>query len=490
MPESTRLPAQLRSVHFVGVCGTGMGTLAGLMRQRGLRVTGSDQHAYPPMSTQLAEWGIVVFEGYAPENLQRSEACLGALPDLVVIGNVCRRTNPECQAVEAAGLPYMSMARLISSALLEGRHSVVVAGTHGKSTTTALLGHLLAHAGLDPCVLVGALVPDFGGSFRLGDGAHFVIEGDEYDTAYFDKGPKFLHYQPRTAVLTNVEFDHGDIFADDAAVDDAFRRFLGLLPPDGRLLVCADEARALALAQAHAGCQVDLYGLCERATLRAVDVVFDARGAEFSLVSEGSAGPRLRSPLGGEHNLRNTLAAIGVARSLGVSLQALQSGLASFGGLRKRQEELGEEGGVLVIDDFAHHPTAVRETLRAVRARYPERPVWAVFEAKSNTSRMRIFQDDYMRAFDGAWHAIIARPYRKKDNLAPGQRLDVSRLVHDLRGRGIDAHLIPEVDDIVARLAEQARPGDVVLVMSGSAFGGLHDKLLSALRRRPARTEE
>jgi len=467
-----------------------MGTLAGLLSRRGFVVCGSDEHAYPPMSTQLAEWGIQVFEGYQPTNLDRAAEALGGLPDLVIIGNVCRRTNPECQAVEAAGLPYMSMPRAISVLLLQGRHSVVVAGTHGKSTTTALLGHLLAHAGLDPGVLVGALVPDFGGSFRVGEGAHFVIEGDEYDSAYFDKGPKFLHYQPRTAVLTYVEFDHADIFASDQAVDDAFRRFLELLPPEGRLLVCADEPRAFGLARAHAACTLELYGLSPQATLRAADAVFDGEGVEFTLLRGDTPLGPMRSPMAGEHNLHNALAALGVALSLGVPVDTLRQGLASFAGLRKRQEELGEVDGVLVIDDFAHHPTAVRETIRAVLARYPKRPVWAVFEAKSNTSRMRIFQKDYVRAFDGAWHAIIAKPYRKKDNLTPEQRLDVPRLVHELRGRGIDAHLVPEVDDIVARLAEQARPGDVVLAMSGSAFGGLHGKLLDALRGRAGHGED
>ncbi len=484
MAESTKLPNDLRHVHLVGVCGTGMGTLAGMLRRRGLRVTGSDEHVYPPMSTQLEQWGIPILEGYQPENLPASGD--GQLPDLVIIGNVCRRENPECVAVEALGLPYLSMATAIELFFLEGRSSLVVAGTHGKSTTTALLGHLLASGGLDPSVLVGALVQDFGGSFRLGEGEHFVIEGDEYDTAYFDKGPKFLHYRPEVAVLTNVEFDHADIFADDAAVDDAFRRFLRLLPPQGALFVCADDARAAALAEAEAGAPVRGYGLSKRAWLRALDPVFDTEGVRFVLQRGGERLGELRSPLGGEHNLRNALGAIAVALHLGLDLAAVRAGLASFRGLRKRQEVVGEADGVLILDDFAHHPTALRETLRAVAKRYPDRPIWALFEAKSNTSRLNVFQHAYSLAFDGAWHAIIAKPYQKKDNIPPERRLDPSRLVHDLRKRGIDAQLIPEVDEIISYLVERVKPGEIVLGMSGSAFGGIHRKLLGALQERAA----
>ena len=488
MAETTTLPAKLEHIHLIGICGTGVGTLAGMLRARGYRVTGSDENSYPPMSTQLDEWGIRVLQGYHPHNLGAPGS--GSAPDLVIIGNVCRRTNPECQAVESRGLPYLSMSRAIALFFLEGHHPIVVAGTHGKTTTTALIGHLLSHGGLDPSVLVGGVVADFEGSFRLGLGPHFVIEGDEYDSAYFDKGPKFLHYRPRHAVLTNVEFDHADIFEDDRAVDRAFRAFLELMPEDGLLMVCSDDERALCLALAHARCTLRGYGLGEEAGLRAVEIENDEHGLSFTLLRDGSEFFRMRTPLAGEHNLRNTLAALGVGLSLGLSIEELGQGLLSFKGVRKRQEILGEARQVMVIDDFAHHPTAVRETVRAVAARFPARTIWAVFEAKSNSSRLNVFQEDYARAFDKARHVIIARPFRKKEWIPPERRLDLPRLVRDLGSRGIDAMLIPEVEEIVEHLVERVRPQDLVLIMSGSSFGGIHDLLLDELGRSAAFSEE
>ncbi|MBM4320451.1 MAG: UDP-N-acetylmuramate dehydrogenase, partial [Deltaproteobacteria bacterium] len=411
--------------------------------------------------------------------------------DLVVIGNVCRRTNPECQAVEDRRIPYVSMPRAVALFFLEGRRPIVVSGTHGKTTTTALLGHLLTTAGLDPGVLVGGVVRDFGGSFRLGQGPHFVVEGDEYDSAYFDKGPKFLHYCPLLAVLTAVEFDHADIFADDAAVDRAFASFLGLLPADGLLVVCGDEARALALGREFARCPLLTYGLGgkEELQLCACDACFDEQGVRFRLVHRGCDLGEIRSPLAGEHNLRNTLAALAIGISLSLPLAVLQQGLATFQGVRKRQEQIGEGCGVLVLDDFAHHPTAVRETIRAVAARYAGRKLWAVFEAKSNTSRLNVFQADYARAFDGAAEVVIARPYVKKDQIPPERRLDVTQLVGDLKERGITARLIPDVDEIIRTLVEQTRPGDVVLGMSGSSFQGFHPRLVEALRQKELEQE-
>ncbi|MDY0061205.1 MAG: UDP-N-acetylmuramate--L-alanine ligase [Myxococcota bacterium] len=479
MAETTVLPAPLSRVHLVGICGTGMGTLAGMLAARGLHVTGSDENVYPPMSTQLQRWGIPILEGFAAENLTPER--LGGVPDLVIIGNVCRRTNPECVAVEQSGLPYMSMPRAVARCFLDGRTSIVVAGTHGKTTTTALTGHLLAAAGLDPGVLVGGVVLDFGGSYRLGQGAPFVVEGDEYDSAYFDKGPKFLHYQPQIAVLTAVEFDHADIFADDQAIDRAFAAFLALLPPTGALFVCGDEPRAEGLAKAHARCPVVTYGLGPTAALRAVDVRFDETGVRFRLLRQGEELGEVRSPLAGEHNLRNTLGSLGVLLHQGASLAQIQAGLSSFRGIRKRQEVIGEQRGVLVIDDFAHHPTAVRETLRAIRRRYPDRRIWAVFEAKSNTSRLNVFQGEYTRAFDEADQVIIARPYIKKDSIPPERRLDPGELAAQIAARGVPARLIPDVPDIIRTLVAEAQPGDLVLGMSGSSFGGLHPRLVQAL---------
>ncbi len=482
MAHVNELPEGARRIHMVGVCGTGMGTVAGMLQRAGYQVSGSDENVYPPMSDQLEAWGIPVMKGYSPDNLDRVP---GGPPDLVVIGNVCRRTNPECVEVEARGLPFVSMPEIIRMAFIRDRHGVVVAGTHGKSTTTALLGHLMAP--LDPGVLVGALVRDFGGPFRDGAGDYFVIEGDEYDTAYFDKGPKFLHYAPRSAILTNVEFDHGDIFPDDGAVDRAFASFLELIPEDGLLLVCRDEARAMGLARDHARCRVVTYGLAAAADYHPIRVRHEPGGTRFDLVARsGLVAEGVWSPLSGEHNLKNAVGAMAMAMELGLPVQGLVERLKGFQGLKKRQEVVGEASGVLVIDDFAHHPTAVRETIRAMAERYPGRPIWAVFEAKSNTSRMNIFQEDYARAFDHAAHVVIARPYEKKDSIPPHKRLDIGKLVRDLAARSMDAYLVPEVDDIVQLLVERAEPGELVLGMSGSSFGGFHQKLLRALERREA----
>jgi len=467
----------VRHVHVLGVCGTGMGTFAGLLRERGYRVTGSDTGAYPPMSTALAGWGVEVREGYAAANLEPP-------PDLVVVGNVIRRENPEAAAVRQRGLRHTSFPEALGSLFLHDRRPLVVVGTHGKTSTTSLLAWLLADGGTDPGFLVGGLPCNFARSFAVGAPPWFVVEGDEYDTAYFDKGPKFLHYRPFHAILTSVEFDHADIYRDLAHVTGAFERFVALLPPEGSLTVCGHDPRAVAVARG-ARCAVRTYGTDAGHDWRAVDVAADAAGTRFSLrTPDGRRFGPFTSPLAGHHNLLNTIAALAVALGAGLPPERLAASLPRFAGVRKRQEVKGVAAGVTVVDDFAHHPTAVRETVAALRQRFPGARLWAVYHPESNTARRRIFQDDYARAFEAADCAVVARAFVKNDRLAPEQKLDVPGLVATLRERGLQAWGDLDADAIVELLATETRPGDVVLAMSGRDFDGLHDKLLARLRVR------
>jgi UDP-N-acetylmuramate: L-alanyl-gamma-D-glutamyl-meso-diaminopimelate ligase len=471
-------PATVRRVHLVGVAGTGMGSFAGMLKAAGYEVTGSDQNVYPPMSDMLRAWSIPVLTPYDPANLDIVK------PDLVVIGNVIRRVNPEATEVRARRLPQMSFPAALGTFFLRDRHSVVVTGTHGKTTTTALLGHVLAAAGRDPSFLVGGVARNYDASYRLGAGPHFVIEGDEYDTAYFDKGPKFLHYRPRTAILTSIEFDHADIFRDLSHYEAAFERFVRLLPPDGCLAVSAAYPNARRIAGGSAA-RVVTYGLEPGADYAAHDLAHGPDGARFAVVERGRALGFAALPGGGAHNVENALGVVAAARALGLGFAEIAPGLASFAGVRRRQELRGEIGGVIVVDDFAHHPTAVRETICAIRARFPGRRVWAVFEPRSNTSRRRLHEAEYAEALAGA-PCVALRVPEPHDMVPADQRLDATRVVADLRRRGIDARADADVDRLVGAVAGGARPGDVVLVMSNGAFGGFVDRLLAALRS-PAR---
>lgn len=477
------VPGSVRRIHLVGIAGTGMGAFAGMLKAAGYAVTGSDENVYPPMSDMLREWGIEVFTPYAPENLDR------ARPDLVIIGNVIRRVNPEATAVRERALPQMSFPAAFGALILAGKHSVVVAGTHGKTTTSALLAHVLADAGRDPTFLVGGVTLNYGGNFRLGRGPHVVTEGDEYDTAYFDKGPKFLHYRARTAILTSIEFDHADIYRDLAHYESAFERFCAALPRDGFLAVAASYPRAVEIAGAHAPCPVTTYAVNAPADVQVQAERFDAAGAHFRLRRAGGTTAELLLPMSGRHNLENAAGVYAAARALGLSDAEIARGFASFKGVKRRQEIRGEPGGVLVIDDFAHHPTAVRETIDAVRRRYPDRRLWSVFEPRSNTSRRNIHQREYTESFDGADLVSIREP-EPHDKVPANEQLDVPAMVRALRGRragrggGIVADSSPDVAALVERVAAGASPGDVVLVMSNGSFGGFIPSLLDALARR------
>jgi UDP-N-acetylmuramate: L-alanyl-gamma-D-glutamyl-meso-diaminopimelate ligase len=474
----TITPGAVRRIHLVGVAGTGMGSFAGMLKAAGYDVTGSDENVYPPMSDMLREWGIQALTPYSPDNLDKAK------PDLVIIGNVIRRVNPEATAVRERRIPQMSFPAALGSLFLDRSHSVVVAGTHGKTTTSSLMAHVLVEAGKDPSFLVGGVTQNYSGNYRVGKGPHFVVEGDEYDTAYWDKGSKFLHYRPKTAILTSVEFDHADIFRDLPHYESTFDKFVRLIPKDGRLVVCAAYPNAVKLAQACPG-QVVTYVAKEgaQADYTPRNVRFGPEGARFEVLERGTVLGTALLPLSGMHNVENALSVIGAARGLGLSFEEIAKGLATFRGVKRRQEVRAEIGGIMVVDDFAHHPTAVRETISAIRHRYPDRRLWAIFEPRSNTSRRNIHQEDYAHSFTGAARASLKVPERH-DKVPTGEELDVPRVTEELKAQGIAADHASDVPTLVERVARESQPGDVLHVMSNGAFGGFIDKLLVALRSR------
>ncbi|HBZ68694.1 MAG TPA: UDP-N-acetylmuramate dehydrogenase [Deltaproteobacteria bacterium] len=472
-------------VHFIAIAGTGMGSLAGLLKARGIKVTGSDENLYPPMSTALERWGISVFQGFAPEHLQ------GDRPDLIVIGNAVRPTNPEAQAALQSGVRCLSFPDALHELAIAGKHSVVVAGTHGKTTTTSLVATLLLETGRDPSLLVGGIAENFGGSFREGKGPHFVVEGDEYDTAFFDKTPKFLHYGARTAVITSVEFDHADIYRDLDHVKEAFRALLARMPKDGTLVAAIDHAGVRDVIE-KPPCRIIPYGVDEpgksgkgpRTGLRASALEVTPEGTRFRIARDGTPQGTALVPLDGRHNVENAVAALAVVEALGVPLGEAIAALPAFRGVKRRQEVRGQARGIVVLDDFAHHPTAVRETVAAVRARYTGHRLVAVFEPRTNTSRRKVFQADYAAAFQGADLVVVAAVPDVPLYSATGEvteRFSAEELARDLSRRGTPARAIEGTDAIVEWLCGELVPGDVVLAMSNGAFGGFWDKLLSRL---------
>ncbi|HEV7991513.1 MAG TPA: Mur ligase family protein [Gemmatimonadaceae bacterium] len=470
-------PGSIRRIHLVGVAGTGMGSFAGMLKTAGYEVTGSDENVYPPMSDMLAAWGVTAMSPYSPANLD------AANPDLVIIGNVIRRVNVEATAVRERGLPQMSFPAAFGSLVLANKHSVVVAGTHGKTTTSALMSHVLVSAGTDPSFLVGGVTLNANSNFRNGAGPFVVVEGDEYDTAYFDKGPKFLHYRARTAILTSVEFDHADIYRDMAHYESAYDNFAATLPEDGFLAVAASYPNAVAIAKRSSRAYVATYAAQGDAEYAAENLRFGPEGARFVVREPRGRTGEFLLPMSGHHNVENALGVYAAARALGLKADDIREGFASFAGVKRRQEIRGQVGGVLVIDDFAHHPTAVRETIVAIRQRYPERRLWAVFEPRSNTSRRNIHQKEYATAFEGATLASIRVP-EPHDKVPLDEQLDIGKVVDELRAHGIEADASPDVDVLVRRVVDGAQPGDVVLVMSNGAFGGFIPSVLSGLRAR------
>jgi UDP-N-acetylmuramate: L-alanyl-gamma-D-glutamyl-meso-diaminopimelate ligase len=464
-------------VHLSAICGTAMASLAGLLRERGHEVRGSDQDVYPPMSTQLEELGIPILSPYAEENVP-------ADVDLVVIGNALSRGNPEVEVVLDRGQRFTSLPALLAEEFLRPRRSLVVAGTHGKTTTTSLVAFLLHRVGLDPSFLVGGIPRDFDRSYRLGGGDHFVVEGDEYDCAFFDKRPKFVHYMPEVAVVGNLEFDHADIYADLEAVKTAFLRLLNVIPRRG-LLLAGTESPAVGDLLPRAHCRVETFGLQEEADWQATELRPEGEATRFRLRRHGRDLGHFVVPLPGAHNVRNAVAALGVAAAAGVDPDALREPLAAFGGVRRRLEVRGRVAGVTVYDDFAHHPTAVQATLEALRASGAGGPgqtgrLVGVFEPRSYTSRTRRFQEEYARALATADRVLVAAAHLP-GRIPEEERISEAALVDAVRGLGAEADFVPTVDEIVARLAGTLRPGDRVAILSNGGFGGIHERLLGAL---------
>jgi UDP-N-acetylmuramate: L-alanyl-gamma-D-glutamyl-meso-diaminopimelate ligase len=451
-----------------------MATLAALLKSRGFDVRGSDQNVYPPMSDFLVQQGITTLQGYSADHIT-------ADLDLVVVGNAISRGNPELEEVLDRKIRYCSLPEAVRDHFLWASRSIVIAGTHGKTTTTSLTGWLLAHGGADPSVFVGGIAENFESSYRIGGGRDFVIEGDEYDSAFFDKTAKFLKYLPDIAVVNNIEFDHADIYPDLDAIRLAFRRFVNLVPRRGLLLLGADNADALALAKS-AHCKVETFGLSDGADWQAHDVAVGATvtrvGVRRGRVTVGT----FELPLLGAYNVRNALAALAVGAATGLSVETMAAGLRQFKGVRRRLEHRGNAAGVDVYDDFAHHPTAIAETLAGVRSAFPDRRIWAIFEPRSATSCRRVFQADFVKALQHADRVVLPAVYRS--SLPEGERLSAEGVVEALRAAGTDARYIPDVPGIVQAVAKDARDGDLVLVMSNGGFDDIHQKILSALAAR------
>ena len=466
-------PELLQSVFLIGICGTGMGSLATLFAEAGYTVSGSDQAAYPPMSVTLANQGIQVSGDFSVSNLARK-------PDLIVVGNSCTPRHVEAAFARDHSMVQSSFPEALAHYFIRNKKSIVVAGTHGKTTTTSLLVHVFRMARINPGYLVGGIMGDQTPNAASGLSDYFLVEGDEYDSAYFDKRPKFMHYRPSSAIVTSVEFDHADIYESPEDYVDAFESFVKLLPSDGFLALNGDDATTVRLA-AHTKARVCLYGFGAESTVRASRVRTDQNGQTFELFrSEKSLG-RFHLPMHGRHNLSNALAVSAIALDEGISIKTLSSALASFAGIQRRQQVLGEERGVIVVDDFAHHPTAVRATIEACRERWPERRIVAIFEPRSNSSRRKVFETGYLQAFSDAGAAFLKRPpFRHNDRR--NDFMDIDGIVNRLCSRGVHAFSAETVDELLSSLLEFLHPGDVALIMSNGGFADIHRRLLTELQ--------
>jgi len=472
-PGLNAAPDTPHHIHLIGICGTGMAAMAGMLQQRGFKVTGSDQNVYPPMSDFLAGLGIEVLSGY-------DAAHLATLPDLVIVGNVVRITNPEAVELARLRLPYLSMPQALGHFFLEGKLPLVVTGTHGKTTTSSLLATALHRAGSTPGFMIGGLVEAFGRNSNLSDSPYFVVEGDEYDTAFFNKVSKFHHYRPHCAILTSVEFDHADIFADLESIKASFAEFIGRIPPQGALVAHTDDPVVAELASA-ARCPVVSYGIGPDCEWRLVDLQVQGLSSDFAVQHRGQLQGRCRLPMPGQHNCLNALAVIALLSQLGFSFEAITGGLASFEGVKRRQQIRGVVRGVTVVDDFAHHPTAVRETLKALRLAWPANRLVVVFEPRTNSSRRAVFQEDYAQVFQSA-DAVLIRVPVPLDSIPINEQFSSLKLAADLGAQGIKARAFADTDAILAALVRDCRPGDIVVILSNGGFDDIHERLLAQLR--------
>jgi UDP-N-acetylmuramate: L-alanyl-gamma-D-glutamyl-meso-diaminopimelate ligase len=468
-----------KHIHLIGICGTAMASLAGMLQQIGYEVTGSDAAAYPPMSDFLAKLGIKIMQPY-------SEANLSPRPDVVVVGNAMSRGNVELEYVLDERISFRSLPQVLQENFLRTRESLVVAGTHGKTTTTSMLAWIFESAGLKPSFLIGGIAENFGSSFAVTEGKHFIIEGDEYDTAFFDKGPKFLQYLPASVLLTHVEFDHADIYKDLDAVKTAFKRLVNLVPRRGQI-IAYDASANVSECVSKAFCRVERYGFSEEATWRAADVKFEPERTLWSVLKDGKHWADFEFPIAGSYNVLNATGAAALATKYGVSTEAIARALKTFKSVKRRLEVKAEIGGVTIIDDFAHHPTAIRETLQALRSRYPGRRLWAIFEPRSNTLRRKVFQNELVESLRIADEVVMATVF-KTEGIAMEERLDSSAIIEGLRASGLPARELADADAIVAEVTSELKHGDVVAILSNGGFGGIYEKLPQRLRMKLGET--
>ena len=470
--NKNRIGDNVQTIHLIAVCGTGMGALACILRDLGFDVTGSDQKVYPPMSTFLEQRGIRIINGYSEENLDYR-------PDLVVVGNVISRDNPEVTQVHQMGLPFCSMPQALNHFVARGKQTLLVSGTHGKTTTTSILAWMLHEAGLDPSFMIGGLLKNFDSNYRLGKGPYFVVEGDEYDTAFFDKVPKFFHYNPQMTVLTSIEFDHADIFRDLDHVKEAFSRFITGLDASGLLLAYDGEKNVNELVE-RGQCRIERYGRDGGSRWQLGDVAVDPPWTSFEVIKDLDHFAAFKTKLLGEHNLLNALAVVAVADQLSIPHEVMASALESFEGVKRRQEIRGQKRRITVMDDFAHHPTAVRETIKAVKPVSGGGRLIAVFEPRTATSMRNFFQNEYAQSFEEADLICIRKPPPVR-KIPAGELFSSERLVDDLQQRGKDAHFFPDTDAIIDFLLLNAKAADLVLIMSNGAFDNIHQRLLDSL---------
>ncbi len=462
-----------KHIHLIGICGTAMASLAGMLQERGFRVTGSDAAAYPPMSTFLESLGIPVAQPFAESNLDPK-------PDLVVVGNALSRGNVELERVLDQRIPFCSLPQILHDEFLVGKDVLVVVGTHGKTTTTSMLSWIFETAGLQPSFLIGGIAENFGRSFGLGDGKHFILEGDEYDTAFFDKGPKFMHYFPDSVILTSVEFDHADIYKDLDAVEMAFKRLVNLVPRRGRI-VAFDSGASINGCLQKAFCPVERYGTSDRANWKITNLKLNQERTSWSVLRDSKAWADFDFALGGEYNVWNATAAAALAANYEISKDVIAQALKTFRSVKRRLEVKAEVNGITIIDDFAHHPTAIEQTIHALRARYPESRLWVVLEPRSNTMRRNVLQDALARRLALADQVVIAAIF-KSEAIPEAERLDLNRVVGEIQKRGKPARILADADAIATAIAPELRQRDVVAILSNGGFGGIYEKLPQRLR--------
>jgi len=466
-----------KHIHLIGICGTAMASLAGMLQERDFQVTGSDAASYPPMSTFLESLNIPVSQPFAEENLDPR-------PDLVVIGNALSRGNVELERVLDQRIPFCSMPQILHDEFLVGKDVLVVAGTHGKTTTTSMLAWIFETAGLEPSFLIGGIAENFGRSFGLGQGKHFILEGDEYDTAFFDKGPKFLHYFPDSVILTSVEFDHADIYKDLEAVETAFKRLVNLVPRRGRIVAFASDLpsnASLNRCLERAFCPVERYGASNHSNWRITNLKQAEQQTTWSVEHNGKPWANFEFPLGGEYNVWNATAAAALAANYEIHKDVIASALKTFRSVKRRLEVKADINGVTIIDDFAHHPTAIEQTIRALRARYPKSRLWVVLEPRSNTLRRNVLQDALAHSLAQADEVVIAAIF-KSEAIPEAERLDLSRVIAEIKKQGKPARILPDADAIINAIAPELQPTDVVAILSNGGFGRIYEKLPQRLR--------